>query len=165
TYRDFVPCARAFSCIIHRMRDVFIVPGVPATRTVLPFGMPPPRTRSRPSTYVWRIGTSSSMSCEPRNPRYKAVASPLSKEIFFRASWRRDGQGKWDPEGAIGTTVPRIALGADGQARRPGSPRTIGEATTRPRRARGDASRRRPQGPRWPRCRGANAPTRRGLDG
>src|SRR5204863_296614 len=42
TYRDFVPCARAFSCIIHRMRDVFIVPGVPATRTVLPFGIPPP---------------------------------------------------------------------------------------------------------------------------
>ena len=97
TYRDFVPCARAFSCIIHRMRDVFIVPGVPATRTVLPFGIPPPRTRSRPSTYVWRIGTSSSMTCVPRNPRYKAVASPLSKEIFFRRL-RRSRAG---PEGML----------------------------------------------------------------
>ena len=57
-YRDLTPCARPFSCIIQRIRDVFIVPGVPAMRTVLPFGMPPPSTRSRPSTYVWRRGTS-----------------------------------------------------------------------------------------------------------
>src|SRR5439155_1493458 len=48
TYRDLTPFRRAFSCIIHRMREVFIVPGVPATRTVLPRGMPPPRARSRP---------------------------------------------------------------------------------------------------------------------
>src|SRR3989454_746798 len=35
TYSDLTPFRRAFSCIIQRMREVFIVPGVPATRTLL----------------------------------------------------------------------------------------------------------------------------------
>src|SRR5881396_2028578 len=82
TYSDLTPFARAFSCITQRMREVFIVPGVPATRTVLPFGMPPPRARSSPSTYVWRRGTSTSISPGRRSPRYKVMASSLSMEIF-----------------------------------------------------------------------------------
>src|SRR5881296_2832304 len=65
-----------------RMSDVFIVPGVPATRIVLPFGMPPPSARSRPSTYVSRRGTSTSIASARRGPRYKALASSLSREIF-----------------------------------------------------------------------------------
>src|SRR5438445_13706668 len=104
------------------MRDVFIVPGVPATRTVLPFGMPPPRTRSRPSTYVWRMGTSSSMSCVPRNPRYKAVASPLSGEIFLRALCRTCGYDRQD--------LPRVALHFLRQVRHAGLLRTTVEPTT-----------------------------------
>src|SRR5437870_2792551 len=82
TYSDLTPFARAFSCMTQRMREVFIVPGVPATRTVLPFGMPPPRARSSPSTYVWRRGTSTSISGGRRSPRYKVMASSLSREIF-----------------------------------------------------------------------------------
>src|SRR5256884_9894408 len=37
---------------MEKVSAVFIVPGVPATRTMDPRGMPPPRASSKPSTWV-----------------------------------------------------------------------------------------------------------------
>src|SRR5438445_4419564 len=95
------------------MREVFIVPGVPATRTVLPFGMPPPRARSSPSTYVWRRGTSTSISGGRRSPRYKVMASSLSREIFT-------GDKKWAATlNSAGTLLyPRPLAPREGKATR-----------------------------------------------
>src|SRR3989304_363716 len=52
-------------------RELFIVPGVPATRTTLPCGMPPPRELSRPSTRVRKSGRSFFIKARTRVGRYK----------------------------------------------------------------------------------------------
>src|SRR6266508_2013397 len=75
-----------------RMSDVFIVPGVPATRIVLPFGMPPPSARSSPSTYVSRRGTSTSIasvrlvSKDSTNAHTVFTFSPVSLAIQWEAA-------------------------------------------------------------------------------
>src|SRR5207237_9110932 len=81
---------------IEKVSAVFIVPGVPATRTMDPRGIPPPRASSKPSTWV----LSRSMDV-PANEPGRAIKE-CREDYQMRNRGPRDGFA--DPTGRfIGT--------------------------------------------------------------
>src|SRR2546428_2547443 len=64
-------------------RVVFIVPGPPATRTMLPSGTPPARALSKPSTWV---GIAAMRGCTRSVSRVKTVSRSLSWSVLGPAN-------------------------------------------------------------------------------
>src|SRR3989442_12897482 len=94
TYRDFVPWVRAFSCMIHKMRDVFIVPGVPRRA---PCSLSGCRPRGRGPDHRRTSG-----EWEPRVPCHAC------HEILVIKPWRPRYRGRYSYApcvGPVGTTA------------------------------------------------------------